>query len=62
MKNLFSVKMYLQGLKKVRGAGIATAITVIVTNALVPIITLINELTRQYDIYDVAISRDKGAV
>ncbi len=52
MKNLFSVKMYLQGLKKVRGAGIATVITVIVTNALVPIITLINELTRQYDIYD----------
>ncbi len=49
LKNMFSVKMYLQGLKKIRGAGIATAITVIVTNALIPIIALIEELTRTYE-------------
>ena len=40
MKNFFSPSIYLQGLKKVRGAGIAMAVTVIITNALVPLTTL----------------------
>ena len=49
MKKLFSAKLYLQGIKKSRGAGIATAIIIIVANALIPIIALISELTRKYD-------------
>ena len=42
MKNtLFSVKLYLQGLKKVRAVGIAAAICVIVLNAILPVISFI---------------------
>ncbi len=43
MKNVFSTKLYLQGLRKVRNAGIAMAIIVIVLNALVPVFALIEE-------------------
>ena len=47
MSKFFSAQLYIQGLKKVRAAGIATAIIIIVSNALFPITTLISELSRQ---------------
>ena len=47
MSNFFSAQLYIQGLKKVRAAGIATAIIIIVSNALFPITTLISELSRR---------------
>ena len=42
MKNtVFSLKLYLQGLKKIRAVGIAGAICIIVLNAIIPIIAII---------------------
>ena len=42
MKNkIFSLKLYLQGLKKIRAVGIASAICIIVLNAIIPIIAFI---------------------
>lgn len=49
MSRFFSLKLYIQGLKKVRAVGIATAIIIIIANALNPLISLISELSRQYD-------------
>ena len=40
MKNIFSFKLYSQGLRKVRTAGIAMAIVMIVLNAWIPIRTI----------------------
>ena len=37
MRNLFSGKLYLQGLRKVRTAGIAMAVVITVLNAWIPI-------------------------
>ena len=37
MKNIFSVKLYLQGLRKVRTAGVAMGIIITVLNAWIPI-------------------------
>ena len=37
MKNIFSYKLYLQGLRKIRTAGVAMAIVIIVLNAWIPI-------------------------
>ena len=41
MKNWFSLKLYLEGLKKIKTPGIAAAITVIALNAILPIIGII---------------------
>jgi hypothetical protein len=41
VKNYFSKSLYLQGLRKIRTAGIAMAIVIIVINALVPTICMI---------------------
>ena len=42
MKNkVFSLKLYLQGLKKMRAVGIASAICIIVLNSIIPIIAFI---------------------
>ncbi len=43
MKNWFSVKLYLEGLKKIKTAGIASAITVSVLNALIPLFLIIEK-------------------
>ena len=42
MKNIFSFKLYLQGLRKVRTAGVAMAIVIIVSNALFPVLNMIS--------------------
>ncbi len=42
MKNWFSVKLYLEGLKKIKTAGIASAIIVIALNAIVPTFAIID--------------------
>lgn len=41
MKNWFSLKLYLEGLKKIKTPGIASAITVIALNAILPIVGII---------------------
>ena len=47
IKQFFSSKLYFQGIKKMRGAGIATAVIITVTNLLVPLIALFEELSRR---------------
>ena len=47
IKEFFSSKLYFQGIKKMRGAGIATAVIITVTNLLVPLIALFEELSRR---------------
>lgn len=42
MKNFFSLKLYLEGLRKIRVAGIASAVTVVALNALLPIVGIID--------------------
>lgn len=42
MKGIFSFQLYLAGLKKIKTAGIAAAITVIALNSLVPIVGIID--------------------
>ncbi len=49
MNRFFSTKLYIQGLKKVRAAGIATAIIIIIANALFPLFAMINEIGYHYD-------------
>lgn len=49
MSRFFSTKLYIQGLKKIRAAGIATAIIIIISSALFPLITLISSLSTQND-------------
>lgn len=39
-KDIFSVRLYVEGLKKIRLSGIAAAITVIVLNAILPLIAI----------------------
>lgn len=41
MKNFFSLKLYIEGLRKIKVAGVASAITVIALNAILPIIGII---------------------
>lgn len=41
MKNFFSKKLYIEGLRKIRVPGVAAAVTVIALNALLPIIGII---------------------
>ncbi len=43
MKNIFSFKLYLQGLRKIRTAGIAMAVSIVALNAWIPIGRLLNE-------------------
>ena len=43
MKNIFSLSLYKQGLRKVRGVGIAMAIVIIALNAIVPILCMIED-------------------
>ena len=40
MKNIFSVKLYLQGLRKVRTLGVAMAIVMIALNAWIPLMSI----------------------
>lgn len=42
MKNIFSKNLYLQGLRKIRTAGIAMAILIIAINALCPIVCIVD--------------------
>ena len=42
LKDIFSVRLYVEGLKKVRLLGIAAAITTIVLNAIWPVGELID--------------------
>ena len=41
VKNWFSLKLYLEGLKKIKTPGIAAAITVIALNAIIPVIGIV---------------------
>ena len=54
-ESIFSLKLYLQGLKKIRAVGIAAAICIIIPNALLPIIRMNTIYTFSYaqDEYDV---------
>ena len=45
MKNWFSLKLYVEGLRKIKVAGFAAAITVIALNALLPITGIIESST-----------------
>lgn len=47
MKKLFSLKLYIEGLKRIKIAGIAAAITVILLNAVIPLISIL-ESRRMY--------------
>ena len=47
MKNFFSLKLYLEGLRKIRVAGVASAVTVVALNAILPIIGLL-ESKKEY--------------
>lgn len=47
MKNFFSLKLYIEGLRKIRVAGVASAVTVVALNAILPIIGLL-ESRRAY--------------
>lgn len=42
MKNIFSKSLYLQGLRKIRTAGIAMAIIIVAINALIPIVCIVD--------------------
>ena len=54
-ESIFSLRLYLQGLKKIRAVGIAAAICIIIPNALLPIIRMNTIYTFSYaqDEYDV---------
>ena len=41
MRNFFSLKLYLEGLRKIRVAGVASAVTVVALNAILPIIGIL---------------------
>ena len=42
MKKLFSLKLYIEGLKRIKIAGVAAAITVILLNAMIPLMEILN--------------------
>lgn len=48
MKNFFNVKLYLEGLRKIRVAGVAAAASVIALNALLPIVGIIESATTRH--------------
>ena len=43
LKDIFSVKLYIEGIKKIRLIGIAAAITTVVLNAILPMIEIMDE-------------------
>lgn len=49
MKDFFNVKLYMEGLRKIRVAGVAAAVTVIALNALLPIVGIIESKTIRPD-------------
>ena len=49
---IFSPKMYLQGIKKIRAGGIAAAICVIVLNAIIPVVAIIENSMSWPGMYD----------
>ena len=51
MKNVFSLKLYKEGLQRIKVVGIAAAISVIFLNAVVPFIEILN--SRPYDGQDI---------
>ena len=52
MKGLFSRKLYIEGLKRIKIAGVAAAITVILLNAVLPLIEILNS-RRIYGMTDI---------
>ena len=42
MKRFFSLKLYIEGLKRIKIAGVAAAITVILLNAMIPLMEILN--------------------
>ncbi len=60
LKNMFNLRLYLEGLKKLKVLGIATSIIVVGLSALVPVIYMITESETRYSgvrpIYDVQIN------
>lgn len=44
MKNIFSPKLYVQGLRKVRNVGIAMAVIIVVLNAMIPMTCIIEDM------------------
>ncbi len=53
MKGWFSRKLYIEGLKRIKLAGIAASITVILLNAVLPLIEILNS-RRVYDMTSIA--------
>ncbi len=60
IKNMFNIRLYIEGLKKLKVIGIAASILVIGISALIPVIYMISESDNFYDgsrqIYDVKIT------
>ncbi|MBE6661909.1 MAG: hypothetical protein E7606_01355 [Ruminococcaceae bacterium] len=54
MKKIFSFKLYVEGLKRIKIAGIAAAIAVILLNAVLPVIRMIEEEPSDARVYSVA--------
>ena len=52
MKYFFNFKLYLEGLKKIRLVGIIAGIVVLVSNALPPIVSLLNSRNESYVGYE----------
>ena len=53
MKNLFSFPLYKEGLQRIKVSGIAAAITIVLLNAILPVIRLIEEVPSGTRIYSV---------
>ena len=60
IKNIFSLKLYLQGIKRIRAIGIAAAICTIIPNALIPIMEAMRKSSYDYFYYESNYSADRA--
>lgn len=60
IKNIFSLKLYLQGIKRIRAIGIAAAICTIIPNALIPIMEAMRKSSYDYFYYESFYSADRA--
>lgn len=60
IKNIFSLKLYLQGIKRIRAIGIAAAICTIIPNALIPIMEAMRKSSYDYFYYGSNYSADRA--
>ena len=60
IKNIFSLKLYLQGIKRIRAIGIAAAICTIIPNALIPVMEAMRKSSYDYFYYESFYSADRA--